>query len=255
MKLENKIALITGGARGIGKAIAEVLAKEGAKIVISDININGVEELEKKVKNLGRKFMVIKSDVSDSKQVYEMINKIMNNFGRIDILINNAGGSLGTPYLLEEITEKMWDKVINVNLKGTFLCSKCVAKFMKERRSGKIVNVSSAAGKYGAEVAGPQYVTAKAGVLGFTRQLAKELGPYRINVNAIAPGLVFTERVEKMWKARKTKEELEKVIKRIPFRRVSTLEEQANVVAFLCSDEASYITGVTIDVNGGWYMS
>jgi len=255
MRLRNKIALITGAARGIGAAIAEALAKEEADIIVNDINIDGVGEVKKEIESLGREFMVIKSDVSDSKQVNEMVDKIIDVFGQIDILVNNAGGSLGTPYLLEDVTEEEWDKVIDVNLKGAFLCSKIVAEFMKKQRSGKIVNLSSKAGKYGGDIAGPQYVSAKAGISGLTRQLAKELGPYGINVNAIAPGLVLTERVKKMWETRKTKKEREEMLRAIALRRASTVEEQANVVVFLCSDEASYITGTTIDVNGGWYMS
>lgn len=255
MRLDNKVALVIGAARGIGAAIAKALAKEGADVVVNDINLDGAEGIRKDIESLGRKCMVIKSDVSNSKQVDKMINKIINGFGRIDILVNNAGGSLDTPHLLEDVGEKDWDKVIDVNLKGAFLCSKVVAKFMRKQKSGNIVNLSSKAGKYGGELTGPQYVSAKAGISGLTRQLAKELGPDGINVNAIAPGLVLTKRVKKMWEIRKTPEEREKILKVIALRRVSTVEEQAKVVVFICSDEASYITGVTIDVNGGWCMS
>jgi len=255
LRLKDKVALVTGAARGIGAAIAKALAKEGANIIINDINTEGVEDVVREIEDFDRKCVVIKSDVSDERQVRGMVNKIISTFGRIDILVNNAGGSLGTPHLLEDVTEEMWDKVIDVNLKGAFLCSKMVAKFMIKQKAGKIINVSSKAGKYGGDMTGPQYVSAKAGVSGLTRQLAKELGPYGINVNAIAPGLVLTERVKRMWEMRKTKQEREVILKAIPLRRPSTPDEQAKVVVFLCSDEASYITGVTIDVNGGWCMS
>jgi NAD(P)-dependent dehydrogenase (short-subunit alcohol dehydrogenase family) len=185
-----------------------------------------------------------------------MVQKTAEAFGRIDILVNNAGGGFNLPNKLEEITDEIWDRVVDANLKGTFICSRAVAPYMKQQKSGRIINLSSKAGRYGGELTGIQYSSAKAGVMGLTRQLAKDLGPFGITSNAIAPGLALSSpRVEKLWMERKTEEERKATIQAIPLRRLSTVDEQASVILFLASDDASYVSGVTIDVNGGWLVS
>ena len=185
-----------------------------------------------------------------------MVQKAIDTFGRIDILVNNAGGALHTPHKLEEVDEKDWDKVVNINLKGAFLCSQAViAQMRKQGTGGKIVNISALAGRSYATLAGVQYTSAKAGIGGLTRHLAREVGPFGINVNAVAPSVMLTgERVRGLWEA-KTEEERKKVIEEIPLRRLAEPREIARVVVFLASDDASYVTGVTLDVNGGRFMT
>jgi NAD(P)-dependent dehydrogenase (short-subunit alcohol dehydrogenase family) len=256
MRLKDKVAIVTGAAQGIGQAIAMRFAREGAHLAVCDINTQGVKKVSQDIVNLGVKSLWFEADVTNSSQVDTMVKKIAQSFGRIDILVNNAGGSFNTPDKLEEITDEIWDKVVDVNLKGAFICSKAVAPYMKKQKGGRIINVSSKAGRYGSAIAGAHYASAKAGVMGLTRQLAKDLGSFGITANAIAPGQVLSgPRVEKLWMERKTEEERQATIKAIPLGRLSTVDDQASVVFFLASDDASYVSGVTIDVNGGWFMS
>lgn len=256
-KLDEKIALITGGGQGIGEAISIRLAKEGANIIVSDIDLNSATETAEKIKAMGCRSIVIRADVSNNKDVEEMVKSAMDEFGRIDILVNNAG--ILTLSSVVELEEREWDKVIDINLKGVFLCSKGVAKIMVNQKSGKIVNISSSAAKK----PGPfvvHYSAAKAGVVAFTQGLARELGSYNINVNAVCPGVVDT----KMWRYQDEKvgkylglpkgELTKRFIEAMALHRLQPPEAIAAMVVFLASKEADEVTGQAINICGGYVM-
>jgi len=247
MKLRDKIALVTGAGRGIGRAIAIALAKEGASIVVNDVDDRLAEETANEVKAMGCKTLAIRADISSGFEVNRMVETTLRSFGRIDILVNNAGIFSSVP--LESMSEDEWDRVMKVNLKGVFLCSQAVVKSMKKQRSGKIVNIGSLAAKVGGIFAGANYAASKAGVICLTKSLAKQLASYGINVNAVAPGVIETD-MTKNW----PKDVKEDFLRQIPLGRFGTPEEVADAVLFLVSDRASYVTGATIDVNGGIRM-
>ena len=255
MRLNGKIAVVTGSGRGLGRAIAVTLAEEGTRTVVSDLDREAMETTADEIRKLGQDVLAVQADVSKPDQVERMIQKAVDTFGRVDILVNNAGGALHTPHKIEQVTEEHWDRVVDVNLKGAFFCTQAVVARMREQGSGgKIVNISALAAKSYATLAGVQYTAAKAGIGGLTRQLARELGPDGINVNAVAPTVMLTgERVQGLWEA-KSEEERKRVIQSIPLRRLADPREIARVVVFLASEDAGYITGVTLDVNGGRYM-
>lgn len=258
MRLKNKVSIITGAGRGIGEIVSIYLAKEGADVVVSDINLDAVTQTAEKIKALGRRSLAIKADVTKSSDVEQMVSSTMKEFGRIDILFNNAGIVIFKP--LVELKEEEWDAVINVSLKGTFLCSKAVAKIMINQKSGKIINMSSGAGKIGDKLY-VSYSAAKAGVIGFTQALAKELGPYKINVNAVCPSIIHTKMMEKLDKEVGEIEGVpegkvyERFVKNIPIGREGTPEDVAKLVAFLASSDADYMTGQAINIGGGLIMS
>ena len=252
MKLEGEVAWVTGAARGIGWAIAQALAKEGATLVLNDLR--PLEETAAKIKKMGRTALAIQGDVTNARQVQEAAEKILKEFGRIDILVNNAGGGLDVPFSILEMEEQDWDRVVDLNLKGVFLCCKAVIPPMRKQGKGKIVNVASLAGRSSATTVGPAYTGAKAGVLGLTRHLAKTEGPHGIRVNAVSPGSIMTERLEERFQSY-PKEEQEKRLSTTPLRRFGKPEEVAAAVLFLASDEAGFITGANLDVNGGRFMS
>jgi NAD(P)-dependent dehydrogenase (short-subunit alcohol dehydrogenase family) len=192
--------------------------------------------------------------VTHKGEINGLVKEVKKRWGSVDILVNNAGGALNTPHVLEEIDEKDWNLVVDVNLKGAFLCSQVAIPEMVKQGGGIIVNISALAGHWRASLAGVQYTAAKAGVEGLTRQLAYDWGKAGIRVNAVAPTVTMTgERVQSLWEA-KSEEEKRKVLKDIPLGRLGTPEEVASVVVFLASDESSYITGITIDVSGGRYL-
>ena len=254
MRLNGKIALVTGAAGGLGKAIAMTLAKEGAKIIIIDIQQQAINDTVSEIKSMGNECSGYVCDISDQFQVKKVVKESVNNWGKIDILVNNAGGALNTKAKFEEVTEKDWDIVLNVNLKGAFFCCKEVIPHMKRQGGGRIVNISALAGRATASLAGVQYTSAKAGIGGLTRHLAKEFGKDNIYVNAVAPGITISgSRVKALWDA-KSENEKKQVLNSIPLKRLGRPEDVANVVLFLASDEASYITGATIDSNGGRWM-
>lgn len=246
MFLKDKVALVTGAAQGIGKAIALGLAGEGARVAVSDINLEGVKKTAREIEFLGRQTLTFKTDVSKTKEVNEMVDKILDKFGRIDILINNAG--ITADSLLIRMKEADWDKVIEINLKGAFICLKAVAKPMLKARSGKVVNVASVIGLIG-NVGQANYAASKAGIIGLTKSSARELAPRGINVNAVAPGFIKTLMTERL--SSEVKEEMRK---RIPLDRFGASEDVARVVLFLVSDSASYVTGQVINVDGGMVM-
>ncbi|HDI83869.1 MAG TPA: 3-oxoacyl-[acyl-carrier-protein] reductase [candidate division WOR-3 bacterium] len=243
--LEGRVSIITGGARGIGKAIAMELADAGSDIVIFDVLDEGVDtarEIEKK----GRKAGFYKVDITDLDAVNSVVEKVLKEFGRIDILVNNAGITRDT--LLMRMEESDFDLVIKVNLKGTFNCTKAVLKPMMKARWGRIINISSIIGLMG-NAGQANYAASKAGIIGFTKSVAKELGKRNITVNAIAPGFIRTPMTEKL-----SDEVKESYFKLIPLGRFGEPEDVAKVVRFLASDDAGYITGQVIQVDGGLLM-
>jgi 3-oxoacyl-[acyl-carrier protein] reductase len=246
LELIGKVALITGAAQGIGKAVALLLAQNGADLVVSDINLEKAEETAKEIESMGRKAMAIKVDVANYTDVDRMIQAVMERFGHIDILVNNAG--IARDKLILRMTEEDWDAVLNINLKGTFNCTKAVIKHMVKQRSGKIVNIASVVGEMG-NAGQANYAASKAGVIGFTKTIAREFAQRGINVNTIAPGYIQTPMTDGL--SEKVKEELKRLI---PMERLGQPEDVAHAVLFLVSETSSYITGQVLNVNGGIYM-
>lgn len=247
MRLKGRVAIITGGARGIGKAIALALVRQGAKVAIVDFDKEGARALKDRIEKEQGQAIAIPCDVSKSSEVKAMVDQVKKAFGRIDILVNNAGIiRRGT---IETVTEEDWDRVIEVNLKGTFNCSKAVFETMKQQRYGKIINVSSIAGKMGDITSAPGYGPSKAGIDALTKTLARQLAPYGINVNAVAPHAIETE-MSAQWSEERRKE----IIASIPLGRLGKPEDVAEAVLFLASESASFITGEILDVNGGALM-
>lgn len=255
MRLKDRVALITGASGGLGKHFCKAFLKEGAKVCVTDVSAEMVDSavaaLEAPDSAMGA---VV--DVCQRTSIEAAVAKTVKTFGRVDILVNVAGGALHTPHILNEIDEVSWDKVLDINLKGTFLCCQVlVDQFREQGQGGKIVNISALAGRWLGSLAGCHYTAAKAGVIGLTRHLAHELGPEGIFVNAIAPTITLaSQRTVNLWNSR-PEEYKEKIISQIPLRRLSTPEEVAAGVIFLCTDEASYMTGVTLDINGGRFFS
>jgi len=253
-RLYDKNAIVTGGARGMGFAIAKALFQEGARVAVLDVDEKGAAEAAKQLDEKQTRVIGRKIDVTKSSDVRPFVQEMKRLWGSVDILVNNAGGALNTPYVLEEIQEKDWNLVVDVNLKGAFLCCQAVIPEMVKQRGGVIVNISALAGHWRASLAGVQYTAAKAGVEGLTRQLAYDWGKAGIRVNAVAPTVTMTgDRIQSLWD-NKSEEEKKKVLSNIPLGRLGTPEEVASVVVFLASDESSYITGITIDVSGGRYL-
>ena len=246
MRLKGKKAIATGAGQGIGRSIALKMAQEGADVAIAEWNPETGKETNKKVEALGRKALFVKVDVSNQKQVQNMVAEILKVWGRIDILVNNAGFDRGATLL--KVKEEDWDAVLGVHLKGTMNCIQVVAPHMIENRYGKIINISSIYGKTGG-IAAISYSAAKAGIIGLTKSVARELGGHQINVNVVLPGLILTPTIAKM--AEKYRD---MIIERTPLGRIGQPEEVANVVAFLASEEASFMTGATIEVSGGSSM-
>lgn len=246
MKLEGKIAVITGGARGIGKEIAKVLAREGANCVLCDVNAQELKTAATEIESLGVQCLGLALNVCDLKQCEDVVNKVIDKFEKLDILINNAG--ITKDGLLLRMKEEDWDSVIAVNLKGTFNCTKAALKVMLKQKSGRIVNVASIIGMIG-NAGQANYAASKAGIIGLTKSAAKEVASRNINVNAIAPGFIETKMTEVL-----SDEVKEAMLKQIPLRRFGKPEDVGNLVLFLVSDDASYITGQVIKIDGGMVM-
>jgi 3-oxoacyl-[acyl-carrier protein] reductase len=243
MRLKDQIAIVTGGGQGIGRTICLVFAKEGANVVVAEQNATTAELVSADVKALGVQSLAISTDVSNSESVQSMVNQTLEAFGRIDILVNNAG--IFSYTRIENCSEAEWDQMMAVNLKGTFLCSQAVMDGMKKQKFGRIINFGSLAGQVGGLVASAPYSASKAGVMCLTKSFARVLGEYGVTVNSIAPGIVDTEMAKNH----------PDMTAQIPLGRKATPEEVANAVLFLASEEGRYLTGVTLDVNGGIRMS
>ena len=246
MRLVNKVALVTGGARGIGREIALLFAREGADIVIGDVNLQEAEKTCRDIEALGRKALSVELDVTSFLRVEAAINKILDKFTKIDILVNNAG--ITKDGLMLRMSEPDWDAVIAVNLKGTFNCIKAASKVMIKQRSGKIVNIASIIGIIG-NPGQANYSASKAGIIALTKTSAKELASRNININAVAPGFIQTEMTAKL-----PDELKQKMLGAIPLNKFGTPGDVANLCLFLVSEESSYITGQTIIVDGGWTL-
>jgi len=246
MRLKGKKAIVTGAGQGIGRSIALKMAQEGADVVIAEMNPNTGTQTAKEIETLGRKALSISVDVANQKQVQVMVDQVLSVWKKIDILINNAG--FDRPANLLKMKEEDWEAVLGVHLKGTLNCIQAVAPHMIENGYGKIVNMSSVWGKSGA-VSEVSYSTAKAGIIGLTKSVARELGRHQINVNAILPGLILTPTIAQM-----AEKYQNMIIENTPLKRIGQPEEVANVVAFLVSDEASFVTGAMVEVSGGWNM-
>jgi 3-oxoacyl-[acyl-carrier protein] reductase len=253
MELQDQVAVITGGARGIGAATAKILAREGAHIVIGDVLVEEAKKTAKEIQTMGRKALAVKTDVRYENEVNNLIKTAFDEFGRIDILVNNAGilrfGSI------EEITVAEWDEMLNVHLRGAFLCSKAVMPIMKKQKSGKIASLSSCAGKMGGVRSAASYSCAKAGIATLTLCLAKELAPYNVRVNAVAPGAVNTVMMSENYKPKPYRRDwLEQFVAATPLG-IGQPEDIGEAILFLVSDKRSrWITGEVLDINGGFLM-
>jgi len=249
MKLEGKVALVTGAGKGIGNSIAHYLAGEGADVAINDINLHAAEETANEITSMGRKAIAIKADVSQPREVDQMIDTVVEKLGGIHILVNNAGTMPGFGATIDSSVE-YFEKGLDVHLKGTYLCSRGAAKWMIANKKGKIINISSLAAFGGGLPIDPSYGSAKAGIMLMTRHLAVEWGQFNINVNCIAPGFILTQSSENL--PEKVGEERTLTIKHTPLRRFGLPDDIAKAVVFLVSEDASFISGVTIPVDGGW---
>ena len=246
MKLENKIAIVTGGARGIGKAISMSLANEGATIAIVDINEEAAQETADEMNKAGFTAKGYKANVASPEDVNAMVKAVIKDFGQVDILVNNAG--ITRDNLIMRMTENEWDLVIDINLKGTFNCIKAVTRPMMKARSGKIVNIASIVGVMG-NAGQANYCASKGGVIGLTKSAARELAARNINVNGVAPGYIQTEMTDVL-----SDEAKEWFMNNIPLKRAGSPESVASVVTFLAGPDSEYITGQTINLDGGMVM-
>lgn len=243
MRLKDKVAVITGGARGIGRATAELFAREGAKLVLADMDVRAGEEFLAELKNNNVEAIFIELDVTDRDKVEEAFQRVVQEFGRVDILINNAGITMDG--FLTKTSDEQWQKVIDVNLTGVFNCGRAAAKIMMEQGQGCILNAASVVGLYG-NIGQTNYSATKAGVIGMSKSWAKELGPKGIRVNAVAPGFIVTDMTAKV---------PEKILKlmeeKTPLRRLGKPEDVAEAYLFLAADSGSYVNGSVLSVDGG----
>ena len=247
MRLQNKKAIVTGGGRGIGRAVALAFAREGADVVINyRSNDAAAKEVVDEIQTLGRKVLAVKADVGSYQDARSMVDRAVRELGGVDILVNNAG--LSRPALLLKMDEETWDRVVDIHLKGTFNCTQAAANYMKENNYGKIINVISTAGLYGT-VGQINYASAKAGIIGFTKSASRELARYAINVNAISMGVIATEMTDKIRSDEKLRETY---LSRIQLRRFGEPEEVVPAFVILASDDARYITGQVLCVDGGY---
>ncbi len=257
MRLQDKVAIVTGAAGGLGATYAHAIAREGGHVVVVDVAKG--EGTEAAIRAQGHRALALQADLTDEDEVKRMMEAVMAEYGRIDILVNNAGGAGQRPAEseIEKIDREHWDEIIAINLTSTMLSIKYAVPHMKQQKSGKIVNVSSRAARGTAwfgQVT-PEYICAKIGVIGLTRQLAKELGPDGINVNCLVPSFTVSgPALQAAWE-KMTDEERTTMIEATPLRRLPDPEELASVVVFLVSDESSYVTGACLDVNGGSLMA
>lgn len=244
MRLSGKVVIITGGAKGIGKEISLRFAREGAKVVIiCDVDTSAAEQALKQIEEISHDCTYYQMDVTNRQQVFEVVHKIIEKYGRIDVLINNAG--INCDSFLKKMTEEQWDQVIAVNLKGVFNCAQAVVDVMIKQGKGKIITTTSVVGLYG-NIGQTNYAASKFGVIGMTKTWAKELGPKGINVNAVAPGFIMTQMTEKM-----PQHILDEMQLKTPMRRLGTPADVANAFLYLASDESNFVNGAVLSVDGG----
>jgi len=247
--LKGKIAIVTGARRGMGRSHVLKLAEAGAKVVVSDISQEECQLVVDELKKTGGEGLAVKCDISKKAEVEEMVKKTVEKFGKVDILVNNAGICQFKSFL--ELTEEEWDRTLDINLKGYFLCAQAAAKEMVKQKSGVIINIASVAmGQQGIGFPNiAHYCASKGGIVGMTEALAVELAPYNIRINSISPGMIETPMIDPVTKDPKMKEA---ILARVPMRRVGKPEEVSNLVLFLASDQSSYMTGSTVVIDGGW---
>ena len=244
--LSDKVAIVTGASRGIGRFIAVALAAQGAKVVASARNAEALESLVAEIRTQGGEAVAVVADVAVETEANNLIEQTVATYGRVDILVNNAG--ITRDGLLLRMKNDDWDAVLDTNLKGAFLCTRAAAKFMSKQRNGRIINISSVVGEMG-NAGQVNYSASKAGLLGLTKSVARELASRNVTVNAVTPGFIVSEMTEKM-----TDKAREAMAEQIPLGRLGEAEDVANAVLFLASDQSSYITGQVLGVNGGMYM-
>ena len=249
MKLKDKIALVTGSSRGVGRAVALGLAKQGANVVVNyTSNENAANEVVETIQSMGGKAIAVKADVAQKAEAENLVNSAIDTFGRLDILVNNAGFT--RPSMMIKMTEDQWDQVVDIHLKGAFLCAQAAGLHMKEQKSGKIINVTSVAGIVGT-VGQINYSAAKGGIISMTKSIARELARYNVCANVISLGIVATDMTEKIRSDEKLKEIY---MNRILLKRFAEADDIAPAFAFLASDESNYITGQLLCVDGGYGM-
>jgi len=243
VRLKDKVCIITGASRGLGFAIAKKYVEEGGKVVICATNPKKLDEAVEELKTISNDVLGFVVDISKKEEIERMVSQIISKYGRVDVLVNNAGITMDAQ--LHKMTDEQFDKVIDINLKGTYLCTRAIVDIMREQNSGSIINLSSLSGIYG-NFGQTNYVATKMGVIGFVKTWTKELGRKNIRVNAIAPGLIETEMSQAM-----PEKAQEALISKVPMARMGQPEEVANVALFLASEESSYVTGITVEVGGG----
>ncbi|MFZ5918513.1 MAG: SDR family NAD(P)-dependent oxidoreductase [Chloroflexota bacterium] len=244
MRLKDKVAIVTGAGRGIGLGITLAFAREGARVAACDVRADLLDGALAEIRALGGEALAFPMDVTRRDQIQRVVDEVLTRWGTIDILVNNAGIYEVLPF--EEISEAQWDRLLAVNLKGAFLCCQAVVPAMKRQGAGRIISIASSAGKTGGTLAGAHYSVSKAGVICLAKQLARELGPHGITVNAVAPGRIDTPMIHAV-----SDEENAAFVQRTPLGRLGTPQDVARAVVFLACDEASFITGEILDVNGG----
>jgi 3-oxoacyl-[acyl-carrier protein] reductase len=249
MRFRDTAVIVTGAARGIGLRIARAFGREGARVAALDIDADGAEAVARELAGQGREALALKADVTAAAEVRQAVDAVVGRWGRVDVLVNNAGG-FSVIRRTEDIPDDEWEAILRFNVTSAFLCTKAVLPIMRRQRAGAIVNLSSITGRTGAVTVTSHYAAAKAAILGFTRHVAREVAAEGIRVNAVAPGTVATER----FRALRSEEEARRLAASVPMGRVAEPEEIAEVVLFLASDAAGYVTGATLDVNGGLVM-
>lgn len=247
--LTGQVAIVTGARRGMGRTHSLALAKAGAKVAVSDISQEDCQIIVEEIKKAGGKALAVKCDVSKKEEVDNLVKATVDKWGKVDILVNNAGICQFKPFL--ELTEEEWDRTLDINLKGYFLCAQAAAKEMAKQKSGVIINIASVAmGQQGIGFSNiAHYCASKGGIVAMTEALALELAPFNIRVNAVAPGMIETPMIDTVKSDPKT---LEALMARVPLRRIGKPEEVSNLVLFLASDDSSYMTGSTVVIDGGW---